>query len=406
MIRNLKLRTVAEELVLKAHDDLTLEEFLRAKRIPPSLFQGYLIDGEDVRPIPLNTQILNIPPQSEIVLRCIRNTDLRDVLPQKISYSKVNNPITTISDLNIGGGECTETIYEIDTESAKQIVWDKISIFIKAQSQSDTIIVGISGGGDSNTLVESLMNFSSGYSEKKFVFFTIILNPIWPSSAAERAAELCRKHNIQHQIFGTKEIETLFGMKNGLDKCYAEYCQKFGNNTSHFFGTYLISLVARKLCKKYKTDEYILGFNREDLLADLLYSLMNGQKPLEFPVRRFGKIKLLMPLWEVPKVVLDACYPKYSLSNYQEREMDESTFQRNIIYYLAHGVDDVYSNLGLSLMQGVQKIFANSWPEFQHEKDFDLYITEYADKSKIDEMKTFFGEYFFSQEERGYNHQS
>lgn len=395
MFRNLKLRTVAEELVLQAPDDLTLEEFLRTKRIPPSLFQGYLTNGEDVKPIPLNIQICTIPSQSEIILRCIRNTDLRDVLPQKTFYSKVDNPITTVSDLTLGGKECTETIYEINTESAKQIVLDKILNFIKTNSQSDTIVVGISGGGDSNTLVESLTNFSSNSSLKKeFVFFTIVLDPIWPSSAAERAAELCRKHNVKHHVYGTKEIEALFGMKNGLDECYREYCERFGNNTSHFFGTYLISLLARKLCTEYKADEYILGFNREDLLADMLYSMMNGQKPLEFPIRRFGNIKLLMPLWEVPKVVLDACYPKYSLSNYKEREKDESTFQRNIIYYLAHGVDDVYSNLGLSLMQGVRKIFDNDWPVLKHEEDFDLYVTGYADKSKINEVKTFLGKYF------------
>lgn len=398
MFRDLKLRTVAEELILKAPDNLTLEEFLRAKRIPPSLFQGYTKSGEDVKPIPLNIQILDIPPQSEIILRCIRNTDLRDVLPQKTYYSKVDNPVTVISDLNLGGKECTETIYEINTESAKQIVWPKVSDFIKTNSQSNIVVVGISGGGDSNTLVESLTKFSIKSDRvKKFVFFTIVLDPIWPSSAADRAAELCQKHNVQHQIYGTKEIEKLFGMKNGIDECYREYCQMFGKNTSHFFGTYLISLVARKLCEKYKAEEYILGFNKEDLLAELLYSLMNGQKPLEFPVRRFGNIKLLMPLWDVPKLVLDACYPKYSLSNYKEREMDESTFQRNIIYYLAHGVDDVYSNLGLSLMKGAQKMFANNWAELQHEKDFDLHITEYADKSKINEVKTFLKKYFNSQ---------
>jgi len=66
-----------------------------------------------------------------------------------------------------------------------------------------------------------------------------------------------------------------------------------------------------------------------------------------------------MPLWEIPKIILDACYPKYSIENYQER-MDTTTFQRGIIYYLAHSIDNIYNiynNLGLSLMYGVQKNF-------------------------------------------------
>ncbi len=61
---------------------------------------------------------------------------------------------------------------------------------------------------------------------------------------------------------------------------------------------------------------------------------MNGQKPLAFPVRNFGSTRLLMPLWDISKIILDACYPKYSLSNYQERKGDQSTYQRNIIYLL------------------------------------------------------------------------
>jgi tRNA(Ile)-lysidine synthase TilS/MesJ len=391
LLRNIKLRTAVKEFSFDVPESLTLEEFLRAKRFPPSLFQGYIVQNQTEKPTPLNIQISNISKESEIILQCVRNSDLRDILPQKLLYSKVDNPITAISDLSLGKKECTEVIYEIDTESAKQIVHDKTYDFIQTSSESSTIIVGISGGGDSNTLVRSLTSFS----EKKFTFFTIVLYPLWPSTAADRAAELCRENNVQHHIYDNKAIEELFEMKKGLGECYKEYCKEFGIDTSHFFGTYLISLLARKLCKKYRSKEYILGFNREDLLAEMLYSLMNGQKPLEFPIRHFGDIKLLMPLWEIPKKILDACYPKYSLSNYQEREMDDSgTFQRSLIYYLAHGVGDVYPNLGLTLMKGARKMFQSSWPIFEQKKNPDLFVSEYASASAISKMETFLNKYF------------
>lgn len=182
-------------------------------------------------------------------------------------------------------------------------------------------------------------------------------------------------------------------MRGSLKDFYIEFGQNFGTDTSHFFATYLISLIARKLCREHETNEYCLGFNREDVLAELMFSLMNGQKPLAFPVRQFGDIKLLMPLWEIPKIVLDACYPKYSVENYQER-LDTTTFQRGIIYYLAHSIDDVYSNLGLSLMNGVQKIFKNSWSELKLDKNWDLYISEYAEPAKINEVKKLLQKYF------------
>lgn len=393
MLRGITIKTASEEIAVEVDDSLTLEEVLRTKRIPPNLFQGYTKTREEIYPIPLNTLIFAIPFEEKIILHCIRNTDLRDVLPQKTTYNKAQNPVVSIPEFNFGDDGCSQIIHELNPDSAKELVKGKITDFVKKNSSADTTIVGISGGGDSNTLAQGLKALTLGNPNKRFVFFTIIFEPIWATSAAERASELCLAHGLTHHIYRNKEIEDLLGMKESLDNFYKEYCEKFGNNTSHFFGTYLISIVARKLCKEYHTSEYILGFNREDLLSDLLFSLMNGQKPLAFPVRKFGSTRLLMPLWNISKIILDACYPKYSLSNYQEREDNQSTYQRNIIYYLAHSVEDIYPNLGLSLMEGVRKIFADQWPELCSEDSLDIFPSEYADSTKVEEIKNFLKKY-------------
>jgi len=391
MLRNIKIKTAAQEITVKAPENLTLEEILRINRIPTNLFQGYILEKKvGLKPIPLNTHLIDLPDNTEVILQCIRNTDLRQVLPQKIFYKKTNDPIVALHDFNIGPQECTETIYELNADSAKEIVENKVSEFIDEYSKENTIITGISGGGDSNTLVRSLKNASP---DKKLICFTLVFEPIWPDSAARRAVELCKENNVPHLLYKNQEIEKLLRMKSSLNEFYKEFGKNFGDNTSHFFATYLISLVARKLCREYKTSEYCLGFNREDVLAELLFSLMNGHKPLSFPVRQFDDILLLMPLWEIPKIVLDACYPKYSIENYKER-MDTTTFQRGIIYYLAHGIEDVYNNLGLSLMQGVKKLFEKNWSELKPDKDWDLYISEYAELNRIAETKKLLQKYF------------
>ncbi|MEK9208107.1 MAG: hypothetical protein AAB922_06475, partial [Patescibacteria group bacterium] len=320
MLRDITIKTASQEIAVETDDSLTLEDVLRTKCIPPNLFQGYTKVGEEMYPIPLNTLIFVIPLEEKIILHCIRNTDLRDVLPQKTLYNRTQNPVVTIPEFNFGNDGCSQIIHELNSDSAKKLVKEKIVDFIKKNSHANVIIVGISGGGDSNTLAQGLKAFTLENPNKQFMFFTIIFEPIWTASAAERALELCLTHSFTHHVYRNKEIENLLEMKESLDNFYKEYCEKFGNHTSHFFGTYLISIVARKLCKQYHTNEYILGFNREDLLSDLLFSLMNGQKPLEFPVRNFGSTRLLMPLWNISKIILDACYPKYSFSNYGERK--------------------------------------------------------------------------------------
>ena len=393
MLRDITIKTASQEIAVETDDSLTLEDVLRTKCIPPNLFQGYTKVGEEMYPIPLNTLIFVIPLEEKIILHCIRNTDLRDVLPQKTLYNRTQNPVVTIPEFNFGNDGCSQIIHELNSDSAKKLVKEKIVDFIKKNSHANVIIVGISGGGDSNTLAQGLKAFTLENPNKQFMFFTIIFEPIWTASAAERALELCLTHSFTHHIYRNKEIENLLEMKESLDNFYKEYCEKFGNHTSHFFGTYLISIVARKLCKQYHTNEYILGFNREDLLSDLLFSLMNGQKPLEFPVRNFGSTRLLMPLWNISKIILDACYPKYSFSNYGERKDNQSTYQRNIIYYLAHSIEAIYPNLGLSLMEGVRKIFIGKWPKLRHEDGLDIFPSEYADSAKLEEVKKFLKKY-------------
>ncbi len=102
MLRDIIIKTASEEITVKTDDSLTLEEVLRMKRIPPNLFQGYIKMGEEVRPIPLSTFIFVVPFEEKIILYCIRNTDLRDVLPQKTSYSKIQNPVIAIPEFNFG----------------------------------------------------------------------------------------------------------------------------------------------------------------------------------------------------------------------------------------------------------------------------------------------------------------
>lgn len=397
MARNIVIKTVSEEIDIRSSDATTLQEVLRAKHLPPSLFQGYLKKEKNVTPVPLTTILSTIPEDQKIELRCIRNTDFRDIIPQKIIYKNVKNPVTTIPSITPGTGNCIETLQEFNPESAREIIKEKVRSFMTRESQSNKLAVGISGGGDSNTLAQALKDFSE-IREINITFFTIIFEPIWPASAAERASLLCQTHGLEHKIFSETDLKKLLRMKKSPREFYEEYCKKFGSNTNHFFGTYLISLVARRLCREIGVTEYALGFNREDLLADLLFSLVNGQKPLSFPVRSFGEIRLLMPLWDIPKTLLDACYPRYSLSNYDERAEDQSTFQRNLMYYLAHGVDDVYPNLGLSLMQGARRIFEGNWSELTHRQESDLYVSEYADPVKTLEVEAFLRKHFDSGE--------
>jgi len=388
------IKTVSQEIELISSDQFTLEQVLRLNGLPTTLFQAYVKDRRGkLFPVPTNKHLGDLEDDQSVVLQCVRNTDLKQVIPQK-SFQKesVEKPIIVVKDLDFVDDECVETVSEISQTDALNIVESQIGRFMDENSKADKVVAGISGGGDSNTLVRSLKK-RSDQKGAELTCFTLVLDPIWPASGARRASELCEANQVEHVIYQPEDIEKLLDMKGSLEDFYIEFSKIFGEQTSHFLATYLISLVARKLCKKNNTTEYCLGFNREDVLAELMFSLMNGHSPLSFPTRDFGKIRLLMPLWRVPKIMLDACYPDYSLENYKERE-DKTTFQRGIIYYIAHGIGDVYNNLDISIMEGTRKLFDGKWQELEHHDDLDLYISEHASSSSIKASKDLLKKYF------------
>ncbi|MGH8907660.1 MAG: hypothetical protein ACRD0K_14335 [Egibacteraceae bacterium] len=62
---------------IKSVDELSLAEILLANRFPPTLFQAYQArSADDLVPIPVTTLLRDVPAEHDIVLRCIRNTDI------------------------------------------------------------------------------------------------------------------------------------------------------------------------------------------------------------------------------------------------------------------------------------------------------------------------------------------
>lgn len=383
MSADVRVATPAGDVRLKSADEVTIADELRLNRLPPTMFQAYLVGRDGTRtPVPIDTPLASADEMGHLEIQCIRNTDFRKVLPQHHDRRTVANPVVSITDLLIGEAPARQVDYELDAEQAQAVVADRVGEFMNQHHRASGFVAGISGGGDSNTLVKSLEEFvSQRQPGTKRIYFTLVFDPVWPVSAAERAKELCERHGVHHQVIDARDAAALLEMKGSLEAFHDSFMKQVGGNAAHFFGTFMVSRAARALCREFHLNDYCLGFNREDILAEFVFRLINGVRPLGFPVREFGKFRLLMPLWEVPKAVLDACYPVYSLRNYQERF--DTTYQRSIAYYLAHSIEDVYSNLGLSMLKGARKLFDGEWERLEHREDLDVYPLQEADPEAL-----------------------
>ncbi|MBB5159652.1 hypothetical protein [Saccharopolyspora phatthalungensis] len=344
---------------IKAADELSLDELLLANRLPPSLFQAYEVPGDgSLRPVPITTTLSAVPNEHKVILQCIRNTDVDSLRANTFeTHERDPLPVAAMFDFQYGKADAANRVHLVDDHTLRQVVSAKVAAFLSQHDIAPPIVAGVSGGGDSNTLVQGIRQHLEPGSRhaEQVVCFTLVMDPIWPESAAERAGELCAEAGFQHRVMYAEDIAELLGMNGSPVELWHEFAAQHGPDTSHFFGTFLINLVGRRICDQINSQHLLLGYNREDVLAELLFCLINGRRPMAFPLRRMNAVNCVLPVWDVPKAILDACYPQYSESNYAER-VDTTTAQRSSIYFIAHCVDALVPQLSISLMQGIARL--------------------------------------------------
>lgn len=382
--KRVSLEFTAGSRTIKTADQLSLAEILLANRLPPSLFQAYEARAEDdLVPIPVTTLFSEIPTEHNVVLRCIRNTDIDTLRSPDVQVIRRDAaPVAALLDLEYGRHQPLSRIHLVDDDTLREIVSDQIATFLQRYDVTAPIVAGISGGGDSNTLVSGLTQFvqAAGHPASGIVCFTLAMDPLWPESAVDRARELCDRAGFEHRVLYASDITSLLEMSSSPAKLWEAFRRDYGPDTVHFFGTFLVNLVGRRLCRELSAHDLCVGYNHEDLLAELLFCLINGRRPLPYPVRRMGDVNCLFPLWEIPKHLLDACYPRYSASNYRER-VDTTTPQRSTIYFLAHCLDALGPQISLSLMKGVARLMdgIDGWEELSPIDGTPLMRTGWSD---------------------------
>ncbi|MGC7102947.1 hypothetical protein ACPZ19_50515 [Amycolatopsis lurida] len=374
-----------------------------ANRLPPTLFQAYVADGADeLRAIPLTTMVSDVPADHRVVLRCIRNTDINTLRSPEVEIvARDENPVAALFDLDFGRHQPLGRAHLVNDETLREVVANRIVSFLTEHAVTTPILAGISGGGDSNTLVNGLTQFveASGQPAGGVVCFTLAMEPLWPESAVDRARALCERAGFEHRVLYAQDMADLLGMNQSPAKLWETFRRDHGADTVHFFGTFFVNLVGRRLCTELGASNLAVGYNREDLTAELLFCLLNGRRPLPYPVRRMGEVDCLFPLWEIPKHLLDACYPRYSASNYTER-VDSTTPQRSAIYVLAHTLDALGPQLSLSLLKGVSGLMneVDGWEELAHIEGTPLMRTGLSDhdteKQVVDLLREFFPDWY------------
>lgn len=365
----------------------TLYDVCRANFIPVNSVSFYVKRNSELKKITgLFEHLKSFETYDELTIQANRNIDYSIINNLSVKSKKVTNSSTEYLFSN-ADENCIHHI-EMNTSDCKRYVASEVDSFIENVEfdNEKKIIFGISGGGDSNTLLEAFLSNKKVKREQVIAVMCLGI-PDW-DTAVDRAIEICNNSNVELQIADESLISEIIGKDknrhwtNGFTDAFEE------GEIYEVLGTLIIRITLSHFAKQNNAQAIVIGPNLEDLLAECILSLMQGNLPAPFPVRKIGGIPYWYPLYKVPKNILDGCHPKLSLENYNQRTPDYLK-GRAIPYILAQFLNTIIPGMEFDLLEGLQKLSSRNenYSHFDNEIGFE--VMEPISKELKDKWKYF-----------------
>jgi tRNA(Ile)-lysidine synthase TilS/MesJ len=335
--------------------DQTLKELCIQHRIP---FQSVSFYGKKREELSLIIG-LNIPLSNfvdvyeNIIIKADRNIDYRKSTCKNIKIKSVPHPVSEYTFPDESGDALLH--FELSQSDCQNYVISEVSQFLKNEVSIDPekkIILGVSGGGDSNTLIMSFLK-SDLIDPNQLIAVMMLGIPDWDRGQS-RAEALCQEYGIALRIVTAETVNRLLG--RSVEKDWVEDFEKvFPDADLEILGTHCIRLALTHVAKETGAQAVVTGLNLEDILAECLFATMQGKLPPPFPVRPVDGLPFWHPLYRIPKKIIDGCYPKLSLQNYNDRYPSHMP-GRAIPYFISQSMHGIAPGIEFDLLNGFKKI--------------------------------------------------
>jgi tRNA(Ile)-lysidine synthase TilS/MesJ len=341
-------------------DEISVADLCVLNRIPVNSVALYVRGGENAvaKPFAETLKLLSELGKSfsQLIIRPDRNINYESALPKTIDSDVVETDVSSymfraatgkaekgkLLQKGLSDVECREYVH-------RQVA-DVVSRF-KAELTEQALIVGVSGGGDSNALLGALL--AAGVPRSHLHPVMIMGVPDWDKGRS-RAAALCESYGLTLKVYEAKDVSRVLGMKGGRDWVDA-FEGTYPGVDVEVIGTLAIRRVLSSEAQNLGGGNIVTGLNLEDVLADGLMRVLEGKLPIPFPRRVIDGVSIFYPLYKCPKRILDGCFPKYSLENYEDRYPSHLN-GRAIAYCFAQSLNSFIPGLEFDLLSGLEKI--------------------------------------------------
>ncbi|MEA2897886.1 MAG: hypothetical protein QOJ84_3501 [Bradyrhizobium sp.] len=339
----------------------TLFGLLNRFNVPWSAVSVYMVPrsgGEPVLYPCLDAVLSDLDDAGELLLYFSRNVN-----PFMFSLSQFK-----IIDSANAGHQATEYLYQrldnsqstsevflkkLSPDECRSIIADRVAETVRSTLPKNShLVVGVSGGGDSNALLNGL----SQLRDHRLTIHPVIIKgiPDW-DKGIPRARALCESYGLELTIMDERKVKALLGIPPDSLELIDRFEREFTGDDFEFVGTLLIRLALVSHAREIGTSFICTGLNLEDLLCENLFRISNGLAPAAVPARRIGDMTLVFPLWLCPKRILDGCFPKFSLDNYEARYPCFS-LGRNLYYSVIFSLQSQYPGFVEQLARGISEL--------------------------------------------------
>lgn len=373
--------------------DETLGSALKRSGIPLSAVTTYLVVSQASKKLsgsmlsfisashPLNE---TIKTGSRIVVQLARNISLPSLLTGgKTFLRKVDNPVAEWIFPDRDKGAFYKILSQLSSNDCLNIVSESVKEVLNKlpKNTSKRMVVGVSGGGDSNVLLSTLLK--SGLVKKSDIFPVMMLGiPDWDRQK-EQAKELCQNLALNLEIVEPEQVAKIVSVSS-LSELIKRFKKHFSDADLEFLGTFLLRRVLSYYAKLHKAKYVAIGANREDLVSEGLARIGKGLLPLPAPFRKIGSVTFVYPMWKVPKKIGDGAFPRYSLVNYENRNPSYSE-GRCLYYYITYALSEVCPGLDLTLLEGFSKLAAKEKKPIVKERTLNDFVCK--DKFTAEQLK-------------------
>ncbi|MGH2942033.1 MAG: hypothetical protein ACRDLN_04575 [Solirubrobacteraceae bacterium] len=352
------LETQHGRRVLVGGPDDTVASVLLRAGVPMSAVWTYVRDSEDgydrqpVRFVRGSTRLGTV--DGDVRARANRNVDLAGL--SRMAPSTAQDALDATTEWTFpgaGGGAYERTDAALTQEDCVAIVSEAVSRSLDAwpHGVARRLVVGISGGGDSNVMLTALVRSERLVRDD---ILPIIVHGPDMEPQLQTAHELCDELECPLTVIDDRHAARLAGI-HSLPGFFLGFEAHYPDTDIDFAWTWLLRRTLAAAARERAAPAVAIGANREDLLSEGFLRLARGLAPMPAPYRRIGSELFVYPMCEVPKKIGDGAYPRRSLDNYEARTPSVAA-GRSTFYQLAYLLADHLPGMDVTLLAGFTRL--------------------------------------------------